>query len=580
MRARFWGVVAMLAVVGCVVFVSSCGTKELSEADITAAIAKWVEEFQPSALSKEEQVAELRWFADTAKPYRGVKIKSCAEHIKTHSWEADVLAKAFAEITGIQVQHDIIGEGSVVERMQTQMATGTRIYDAYVNDADMVGTHMRKKSCVVLSDYMAGEGKAVTNPRLDLDDFLNLEFGQDYDGKQLQLPDQQFPILYWFRYDLFTDPKLMADFKKRYGYELGVPVTWAAYEDIAEFFTKHVKEIDGKPIWGHLDYGKAGASLGWRFSDAWLSLAGCGDKGLPNGLPVDEWGIRVEDGVPVGCTVERGGALDSPAAVYALAFYIDMIKKYAPSYAAGIQWSEVGPIPGNGEIAQTIYYCGTFSSYPNYTTAGSPVCDKDGNPKWRLAPQPHGKYWEKGMKVGYQDAGAWTLPTNVTGKHRAAAWLWAQFCVSKTVCMKKFMVGHTPIRKSTVFHEYWTEERSKKLGGLLEFFRSPARKLFTDTGLNVPDYALLQEQWWHYISAAITDEKSPEEAMRELAATEDKLLGDLLLPKLSPKLSEPKTRDHWLQQPGAPKPEVSGRGEAITISYDEMIKEWKENELR
>ena len=49
---------------------------------------------------------------------------------------------------------------------------------------------------------------------------------------------------------------------------------------------------------------------------------------------------------------------------------------------------------------------------------------------------------------------------------------------------------------------------------------------------------------------------------------------------MSPKLSEPKARDYWLQQPGAPKPEISGRGEAITISYDEMIKQWKENELR
>lgn len=573
-------VIIALALATTVGPISGCGRKELSEADITAAINRWVGEFQPSALSRDEQIAELRWFADAARPYRGMKIKSCAEQIKTHSWEAEVLAKAFAEITGITVQHDIIGEGSVVERMQTQMATGTRIYDAYVNDADMVGTHMRKQSCVVLSDYMTGEGKDVTNPGLDLGDFLNPEFGQDYDGRQLQIPDQQFPILYWFRYDLFTNPDLMADFRKRYGYDLGVPVTWAAYEDIAEFFTRHVKTIDDKPIWGHLDYGKAGASLGWRFSDAWLSLAGCGDKGLPNGLPVDEWGIRVEDGVPVGCTVERGGALDSPAAVYALTFYIDMIKKYAPPYAAGIEWSEVGPIPGNGEIAQTIYYCGTFSSYPNYTTPGSPVCDAEGNPKWRLAPQPHGKYWEEGMKVGYQDAGAWTLPSNVTGKHRAAAWLWAQFCVSKTVCMKKFMVGHTPIRKSTVFHDYWTDERCRKLGGLIEFFRSPARKLFTDTGLNVPDYALLQEQWWHYISAAITGEKTPEEAMRELAATEDKLLANLFLPKLSPKLSEPKTREYWLQQPGAPKPEVSGRGDAVTISYDEMIKQWKDNELR
>ena len=46
-------------------------------------------------------------------------------------------------------------------------------------------------------------------------------------------------------------------------------------------------------VYGHMDYGKKDPSLGWRFTDAWLSMAGVGDKGIPNGLPVDEWGIRV-----------------------------------------------------------------------------------------------------------------------------------------------------------------------------------------------------------------------------------------------------------------------------------------------
>ena len=372
----------------------------------------------------------------------------------------------------------------------------------------------------------------------------------------------------------------MKQFKDIYGYELGVPVTWAAYEDIAEFWTKHVKEINGKPIWGHLDYGKKGPWLGWRFSDAWLSLAGAGDKGLPNGLPVDEWGIRVEDGVPVGATMARGGALDSPAAIYALEFFVDMIKKYAPPYAAGLQWSEVGPIPGKGEIAQTIYFCGTFSSYPDYSTPGSPVADWNGKPKWRMAPQPHGKYWEEGMKVGYQDAGSWTILSNVEGKERAAAWLWAQFAISKTVSMKKFTIGRTPCRKSTVFHPMWTPETMLPYGGLIEFFRSPDRKLFTDTGLNVPDYPLLQEQWWHYISMAVTGEKTPAEAMQGLAKKEDQLMKRLRLPKLSPKLAEPKGADYWLAQPGAPKPAIEGRGDAVTISYDEMLKRWSENELK
>lgn len=76
------------------------------------------------------------------------------------------------------------------------------------------------------------------------------------------------------------------------------PVNWSAYEDIAEFFTNDVKEIDGKAIYGHMDYGKkasrSGLALHRRIR---LSMAGAGDKGIPNGAPVDEWGIRV-DGLP------------------------------------------------------------------------------------------------------------------------------------------------------------------------------------------------------------------------------------------------------------------------------------------
>ena len=154
---------------------------------------------------------------------------------------------------------------------------------------------------------MEGEGKDVTLPTLDVDDFIGKSFTTGPDGKLYQLPDQQFANLYWFRYDWFTDPEIKDKFKEKYGYDLGVPVNWSAYEDIAEFFTNDIKEVDGKAIYGHMDYGKKAPALGWRFTDAWLGMAGVGDKGLPNGKPVDEWGIRIEGCSPVGSSVSRGG---------------------------------------------------------------------------------------------------------------------------------------------------------------------------------------------------------------------------------------------------------------------------------
>ena len=196
------------------------------------------------------------------------------------------------------------------------MQTNRNLYDAYINDSDLIGTHSRLQLAVNLTDWMAGEGSDVTSPTLDTDDFMGISFTTGPDGKIYQLPDQQFANLYWFRYDWFQRADLQQQFKAKYGYDLGVPVNWSAYEDIAEFFSEDVREIDGVRIYGHMDYGKRAPDLGWRMTDAWLSMAGAGSKGLPNGRPVDEWGIRMEDGScnPVGASVSRGGATNGPAA--------------------------------------------------------------------------------------------------------------------------------------------------------------------------------------------------------------------------------------------------------------------------
>src|SRR5690606_29474878 len=94
-----------------------------------------------SALDRAGQEAEMQWFIDAAQPFRGMDIKVVSETITTHEYEARVLAPAFSKITGINITHDLIGEGDVVEKLQTQMQSGENIYDAYINDSDLIGTH-------------------------------------------------------------------------------------------------------------------------------------------------------------------------------------------------------------------------------------------------------------------------------------------------------------------------------------------------------------------------------------------------------------------------------------------------------
>jgi len=534
-----------------------------------------------STLSRADQEAEMQWFIDAAKPYAGMEIKVVSETITTHEYEAKVLAPAFTAITGIKITHDLIGEGDVVEKLQTQMQTGENVYDAYINDSDLIGTHWRYQQARILSDWISGEGAAVTNPNLDIADFIGLKFVTAPDGKVYQLPDQQFANLYWFRYDWFNHPKSQEDFKAKYGYDLGVPLNWSAYEDIAEFFTgRDMSYADGPAsgVYGNMDYGKKDPSLGWRYTDAWMSMAGMGDIGEPNGLPVDEWGIRVdENSRPVGSCVARGGATNDAAAVYAVTKAIDWLQRFSPPEAQGMTFGEAGPVPAQGNIAQQMFWYTAFTA--DMVKEGIPVMNADGTPKWRMAPSPHGSYWQDGMKVGYQDAGSWTLLKSTPVDRAQAAWLYAQFVTSKTVDVKKSHVGLTFIRESTVQHQSFTD-RAPKLGGLIEFYRSPARVQWSPTGTNVPDYPKLAQLWWQNIGDAMSGAKTPQEALDALCAEQEKVLERLeragVQGDIGPKMNEPQDPQVWLDAPGAPVAKLENEKPAgETISYDELIKSWQ-----
>jgi glycerol transport system substrate-binding protein len=601
-----YGTLAGTVALAAVMLVTACGKKEEAPAKAVGAAApaapaapatnaggteaakRWIDsEFQPSVLSKEDQLKEMEWFIAAAKPFVGMEVNVLSETIPTHEYEAKTLAKAFFEITGIKVNHQLLGEGEVVQAVQTQMQTNRNLYDAYINDSDLIGTHSRLQSAVNLSDWMAGEGKDVTNPGLDVKDFIGISFTTGPDGKIWQLPDQQFANLYWFRKDWFDKPELKAKFKAKYGYDLGVPVNWSAYEDIAKFFSEDVKEIDGKRIYGHMDYGKRAPDLGWRMTDAWLSMAGASSKGLPNGRPIDEWGIRMEEGScnPKGASVSRGGETNGPASVYAIAKWDEWLRKYAPPGAADYDFYQSLPALAQGNVAQQVFWYTAFTaSMVAPKKDGNNTVDDSGAPLWRMAPSPKGSYWQDGMKLGYQDAGSWTLFKSTPLERRKAAWLYAQFVVSKTVDVKKSQVGLTFIRDSTVRHASFTE-RAPKLGGLVEFYRSPDRVMWTPTGVNVPDYPKLAQLWWQQIGDVNSGAFTPQKAMDRLAEEMDVVMARMqeadekakTYGGCGPRLNQPVDPKEWLGKPDGPKAKLANeKPKGVTMAYEDIVKRWAE----
>ena len=551
-----------------------------------AAAERWVDgEFQPSVLSRDEQLAEMQWFIDAAAPFSGMEINVLSETIPTHSYESETLTKAFEEITGIKVNHQLLGEGEVVQAVQTQMQTQRNLYDAYVNDSDLIGTHSRLQLAYNLTEMMAGDFADVTNPGLDLDDFMGIQFTTGPDGNLYQLPDQQFANLYWFRKDWFDREDLQAAFKAKYGYDLGVPVNWSAYEDIAEFFTEDVKEIDGVTVSGHMDYGKRAPDLGWRMTDAWLSMAGAGSKGEPNGIPIDEWGIRMEAGScnPSGASVARGGATNGPAAVYAIRKWDEWLRAYAPPGAASYDFYQSLPALSQGNVAQQIFWYTAFTaSMVAPKSEGNNTVDDSGAPLWRMAPSPHGPYWQEGQKIGYQDVGSWTILKSTPIDRAKAAWLYAQFAVSKTVDVKKSDVGLTFIRDSSVRHQHFTD-RAPNLGGLIEFYRSPDRVAWSPTGINVPDYPKLAQLFWQQIGDVNSGAFTPQEAMDRLANEMDEVMARMeqadkagnVYGGCGPRLNDPKDASAWLGRDDGPKSKLANeKPQGQTVSYDDLIARW------
>ena len=210
--------------------------------------------------------------------------------------------------------------------------------------------------------------------------------------------------------------------------------------------------------------------------------------------PGDEWGIRHGRLPSVRLLIERGGDTNGPAEVYSITKYLEWLPEVRTPQAQGMTFGEAGPLPAQGAIAQQIFWYTAFTA--DMVKPGLPVVNADGSPKWRMAPSPKGAYWKEGMKLGYQDAGSWTLLKSTPVDRRKAAWLYAQFVNSKSVSLKKSHVGLTFTRESDIWDKSFTERAPA--GGLIEFFAHTARVQWTQPAQRA-ELPEARTAWWQNI---------------------------------------------------------------------------------
>jgi glycerol transport system substrate-binding protein len=150
------------------------------------------------------------------------------------------------------------------------------------------------------------------------------------------------------------------------------------------------------------------------------------------------------------------------------------------------------------------------------------------------------------------------------------------------VDVKKSQVGLTFIRDSTVRHASFTE-RAPKLGGLVEFYRSPDRVMWTPTGINVPDYPKLAQLWWQQIGDVNSGAFTPQKAMDRLADEMDLVMARMqeadekakTYGGCGPRLNKPVDAKEWLGKPDGPKAKLANeKPKGVTMPYEEIVKRW------
>src|SRR5512134_3941099 len=261
------------------------------------------------------------------------------------------IGNLYEKETGIKV--NVVQEpwGSFYDLMASQWAAKSDTYDMVVGDSQWIGQGATQGHYVDLTEFMTSNGihESVTE--------ATLKYYGEYpvgSGTYWAYPTEGDAVGWAYRKDLFEDPKEMADFKAKYGYDLKPPETWAQLRDIAEFFTRPDNPVNGVKygvgVYTQKDYD--GMIMGYEnvmfsYGADWFD---------PN-------------------TFEVKGVVNSQEAVEALTFYRELYQ-FAPPGTSNAFFAEMNDAFISGQVAMIMNY---FAFFPALANPGvNPHADQTG----------------------------------------------------------------------------------------------------------------------------------------------------------------------------------------------------------
>ena len=217
------------------------------------------------------------------------------------------LTKEFTAETGIEVNFEFVPWPNFADRMLNELNNKGKTFDLLIGDSQWIGAGAVYGHYLKLNDFFNKEGISMN----DFSPATVYAYSTWPKGSEnyYALPAMGDALAWAYRKDWFDRPELKSEFKKKHGYDLGVPANWNQLHDMCKFFQG--REIDGQKRYGaaiNTERGSEGITMG-------VTAA------------MYAWGMEYEN---PNKPYDMEGYFNSPQAVEAVEFYRKLYEDCAP----------------------------------------------------------------------------------------------------------------------------------------------------------------------------------------------------------------------------------------------------------
>jgi len=244
------------------------------------------------------------------------------------------LSKDFESQSGIDMEFEFVPWPNFADRMLNELNSSGKLCDLLIGDSQWIGGAAENGNYVKLNDFFASEG-------ISMDDFIPATvtgYAEWPKGtpNYWALPAYADVVGWTYRRDWFENPELMAEFKGKHGYDLGVPADLAQLKDIAAFFQG--REVDGKKVYGAAIYTERGS------------------EGITMGVTNALYNFGFQYGNPENPYKELDGFVNSDGAIAGLEFYKELYDAGAPPGSSNWYMGENIDAYKSGQVAMQMNF--------------------------------------------------------------------------------------------------------------------------------------------------------------------------------------------------------------------------------